>query len=280
MNVTGLSGNTEYQLAPDHVLRAANADEKAEIQKHLKSMAGGSALWDQPNGPGYFIITTPANPADITINQLELVFALTKSEIEIGFKKEQPAIISYKSANHFFQVLDSLRNNKTELVAATPAVAEETSSLLNQLGQASNPAFNVAFHAYRLNDIKGLPHASDLRFLAYFAVLESILTHAPKKTDPYDSITRQVKKKLALLNTRWPEKLNYATFDNKSHDKVWGAMYSYRSVIAHGDPPSFTKDLKCLKNHGQALGLLKETTKKVIRQGMIEPELIRDLRDC
>ncbi len=51
--------------------------------------------------------------------------------------------------------------------------------------------------------LKALPHFSPLRFLGYFAMLESLLTHAPNPSDPYDSITRQVQKRRALLEL-WP----------------------------------------------------------------------------
>ena len=53
--------------------------------------------------------------------------------------------------------------------------------------------------ARQLQDLEPLPHYSPLRFLGYFAILESLLTHPPKLTDPYDSITRQVKKQVSLL---------------------------------------------------------------------------------
>ena len=57
-------------------------------------------------------------------------------------------------------------------------------------------------------------------------------------------------------------------------------MYEYRSAIAHGVKPDFAKDLQILKSHDHALELLKETVKAVIRQVLVEPTLIHDLREC
>ena len=58
-------------------------------------------------------------------------------------------------------------------------------------------------------------------------------------------------------------------------------MYAYRSAVAHGGIPNFTRgDLAGLKSPNQALKLLKESTKALIRHALSEPQLIVDLRDC
>jgi hypothetical protein len=139
---------------------------------------------------------------------------------------------------------------------------------------------DVQLLALQLGQLKGLPHKSELRFLGYFAVLESLLTHTPKPSDPYDSITRQVKKKLALLDHRFPHSIDYAPFGGTSADVVWSKMYAYRSLVAHGGIPSFDGELQVLASHDAALTLIKETVKAVIRQALSEPQLVLDLRAC
>jgi len=57
-------------------------------------------------------------------------------------------------------------------------------------------------------------------------------------------------------------------------------MYAYRSSVAHGGQADFTKDLKVLKSHTQALKLIKNTTKAVIKQALQEPQLLGDLKEC
>ena len=97
--------------------------------------------------------------------------------------------------------------------------------------------------ARQLGQLKALPNYSPLRFLGYFAILESLLTHAPKPSDPYSSITRQVQKKLILLDHRWTHKINYGPFGEAKPEKVWSTMYGYRSLIAHGGQPDFSGEL-------------------------------------
>ena len=94
------------------------------------------------------------------------------------------------------------------------------------------------------------------------------------------AITRQVKKKIALLNNRWKHRMDYSPFGGLKPEAVWGKMYAYRSRLAHGGSADFGGELAQLGNHGLALRLIKETVKAVIRQALIEPRLVLDLRDC
>lgn len=132
----------------------------------------------------------------------------------------------------------------------------------------------------QLSALKGLPQESPICFLGYFALLESLLTHPPKPTDPYDSITIQIKKKLALLNRRLLRPIDYSPFGDASPETVWAKMYDCRSKVAHGGVPDFGKDLRLLKSQDHALKLVKETAKAVITHALREPRLLIDLREC
>jgi hypothetical protein len=57
-------------------------------------------------------------------------------------------------------------------------------------------------------------------------------------------------------------------------------MYDYRSRVAHGGVADFTGKLRILRNHEEALKLVKDTTKAVIRHALKEPQLLIDLREC
>jgi hypothetical protein len=57
-------------------------------------------------------------------------------------------------------------------------------------------------------------------------------------------------------------------------------MYAYRSTLAHGGAPSFDGDLQVLGSNDNALKLVKQTAKALIRQALIEPQLLADLRGC
>lgn len=132
----------------------------------------------------------------------------------------------------------------------------------------------------QLGSLKGLPDESPLRFLGYFALLESLLTHQPEPTDPYDSITRQIVNKLNLLDHRLPRPIDYGQFGNVPPETVWKKMYKCRSLVAHGGEPDFSKDLHVLRSQEDSLKLIKDTTKAVIVQALREPQLVADLRQC
>ena len=57
-------------------------------------------------------------------------------------------------------------------------------------------------------------------------------------------------------------------------------MYEYRSRLAHGGEGDFSGKLQVLGSPDRALELLKQTVKTAIRQALIEPQLIFDLRNC
>lgn len=57
-------------------------------------------------------------------------------------------------------------------------------------------------------------------------------------------------------------------------------MYTYRSLVAHGGTTRFTGELRALGNHENALKLVKETVKSVLRYALDDPQLLLDLREC
>jgi hypothetical protein len=158
--------------------------------------------------------------------------------------------------------------------------AEQIAHIHNLTQQ--NEAKLIDFDGYigQLSALKELPRDSPLRFLGYFALLESLLTHAPVPTDPYDSITRQIKKKLTLLEHRLLYPIDFGEFGTEKHERIWAKMYDYRSKVAHGGKPNFTNEHKLLKSHQCALNLVRETAKAVITQALREPQLILDLQEC
>lgn len=133
-------------------------------------------------------------------------------------------------------------------------------------------------------NLDGIPNTSPLRFLGYVAILESLITHAPLPSDPYDSLTRQVKKKMGLIGNRAKLPIPYELFDlGVATDKVWGKLYAYRSKIAHGGAV-FSRELpsefSCLKDASTALQFIERAVRSVIRQSAEEPELMADLHQC
>jgi len=174
-----------------------------------------------------------------------------------------------------------MRPDLSDLIkAVTKSDAEEVRQNYLKLAEHDKHTLDLDKVFKLVFELMDLPRFSPLQILGYFAVLESILTHAPNPDDRYDSITRQIKQKLALLNRRWRPPLDYSAFSGLSHDKVWSKMYAYRSAIAHGATPNFVGELSALGKAENSNVLISEAVRKTICQALEEPQLLADLRNC
>jgi hypothetical protein len=303
MNVNSLVGETSFRLADGHHLRRADTREIAEIKETLQKFAPFTLFidpvipqfwecpWPVPVGRleplpeaqwRYFVIAFRG--PNTTLTEIQEALDLARMELEIAFTVLYSShfvgpAFSFAS-DRFFQVLRRARHNSGFFVDVNSKQVEEIGAIRTLLQAYDSKLVEPRLLLAQLRALKGLPHESPLRFLGYFAVLESLLTHAPKPTDPYESLTRQIKKKLSLLNHRFIDPIEYGAFGDTSAEKIWTTMYICRSQLAHGRVPDFTKDLQLLKSYDQALSLLKETTKLVIVQALREPQLLVDLREC
>jgi hypothetical protein len=86
--------------------------------------------------------------------------------------------------------------------------------------------------------------------------------------------------KIALLEHRCLPRIEHSPFVEADRQKLWAQTYRDRSLWAHGGAPTFNGELKMLRSHGHALELAKQTVKAVIRQALIKPQLLSDLKDC
>lgn len=299
MNVSSLAGATSYALAPGCEIRRAKPDEIAIIKDTLKTIGPAphsmnELRWEtrlQPLGGlverlpesewRYFVIAL--EESDNTIGELQRAFDLAHLELELGFTvlklAGRHAGVTWNPPR-LFHVLQNAQLGGPFFMDVSADEIQEVKVIHAQLQDYNHDLVDVRGLASQFGELKALPHHSPLRFLGYFAILESMLTHTPNPSDPYDSITRQVKKKLALLNRRFQRAIDYSPFGSATADTVWSRMYKYRSLVAHGGTPQFTGDLAVLGSPKTALALLKETVKAVLRQALSEPRLLADLKDC
>lgn len=295
-----------FTLAPGHELRRASETEIGVIKGRMQEMLThsglvvGSDLWERslelPGSPGgsrrhlpanewrYFVVTFKGS--NERINDLMLACEIAPIELEVGpiFLNEmngRPAEGIMWHPHRIFHLLEYARWNRESFFREMSSVDLDAIASIYELLQRHDPEkIDVKSLTRQLYDLKGMPHRAPLRFLGYFAVLESLLTHPPQPNDPYDSITRQVKRKLTLLNSRFQPTIDYAPFGQTDPETIWTKMYKYRSLLAHGVSPTFNGDLKVLRDHETSLTLLKETVKAVLRQALVERQLLIDLREC
>lgn len=133
--------------------------------------------------------------------------------------------------------------------------------------------------------LKEISIESPFRFLCYFSILESLLTHSKQKSSSNTTIAFQLQTKLNLLNNRFKSSINFRNYfkvpDTVNFELIIEKLYHYRSDIAHGNASDFDKDLFILKGkENAALKFIHEVTRNVILQALKEPDLIKDLKNC
>jgi hypothetical protein len=300
LNVSRLVGNPRagFSLAPGTIIRRASKEEILAAKDMCKDYGATHwASWECDRSEDgkyerlpesrwrYFVIAfTASNTANA---EVERTLTIATCDIKIGFTllkgpfrhvTSHPTIVF--DPGRLFHLLEGIGEGKIPFVEVAKSDAKSIRALRSKLELHDNTILNAKEVVQQLLDLEALPPQSPLLFLGYFAILESLLTHQPKKTDTIDSITRQIIRKVILLDNRWDPHIDYGPFQGAKQDKIWSAMYSYRSSLAHGGAPDFNGELHLLGNGDQALKLLKCTVKGVLRQSLIEPRLIIDLRNC
>lgn len=297
LNVSGLVGASSFAIAEGHQLRRASHEEALYISKIVKSYSVmGVSPWEcRETSPGtfddlpetdwwYYVIGFQGSN-DVIIG-LEKVLLVSRLELKIPF-----TVVRHLSGGKLcngmvsqmgrvYQQIQNCQFGKFNPVEMREADVDELKLLHSQVRQHDNSVIELEHTLSQLLDLEVLPPYSGASFLGYFGILEGLITHAPKPTDPYDSITRQVKKKLTLLGHRCNPSIDYSPFGGTGTETVWGKMYDCRSSLAHGGLPDFKNNLQALGNLRNAMGLLRQTVKAVIRHALSEPQLVADLREC
>jgi len=293
MNVGKLE-QASFALAPGHELRRANSEETSVIQGKVRQLASNSEFMVMPWEQGYdqsgrsvrlpkeewryFVIAFEGT--NQTVAGLEEAFTLAPLELKIAFTiVEQGAALLMHAERLFLQFEEARWGHLQFLSVGEPDVSEIV-EIYGQLQRHAHPSIDIRRFTRELLQLDGIPRRSPLLFLGYFSLLESLLTHQPDPKDPMDSITRQVKSKVALLERRFKYPIDYGPFGGANSETVWTRMYDYRSRLAHGDVPDFDGKLAVLQSHPDALRLVKQTVRAVLRQALVEPQLLADLRSC
>jgi hypothetical protein len=289
-------------LAEGHQLRKATSSEVVAIKDVLTNNAAVTDWGAWQNGPlitsgtkttsehlpesewRYFVIAFDGSNS--TIAEIEHSLCIAPFELKIAFTLMPEAFPTQKNPTLTYgppRLFSQVRRMTLRILPTVKIAASEINAMVQlreQIRTHSNSTLNVQSFIRQILDLDGLPHESPLLFLGYFAILESLLTHKVKETDTLDSITRQVKQKVILLDNRWQPRIDYSPFHGTKPDRIWSRMYSYRSTLAHGSTPDFAKDLKELGDRDRSLSLLTQTVRNILRQALIEPQLILDLRNC
>ena len=139
-------------------------------------------------------------------------------------------------------------------------------------------ALNDFFHTFELSDY------SVFKIVSYIACLELLLVDG--NPDRLKSISSQLQVKLNLLNNQFESPIDINDYikgpDTLTLGKVIETIYTYRSLVAHGDFIDFSKKLNILEkiDSEDILNFIRVVLKKVIIYSLKNPTLIRDLKKC
>ena len=147
------------------------------------------------------------------------------------------------------------------------------------------PSIVTAIEMFRALDVNP---PSSVKMLGYFGAIESLLSHAPGPNDSADSISRQLRRNLVLLNNRMDSSrsLGFNEFGSTNTEKVISKLYAYRSAIAHGgDESGKIKSLIDLHQGWPPMAaplwsdrFLRRLAKRVLVHALREPQLVVDLK--
>jgi len=211
MNAEALREPGSYQLIEGHQLRRATPEEIAEIKETLAKLGGFNHylvrhLWERrwprtgrltllaETDWRYFVVAfTGINGA---LAGLQNAFDLATAELEIAFTIMHSSRGGFGAggssgfgwdAPRLFEALQRSQHDDAFFEEIDDAKAAEISTICKQLRSTDDAQLKQRIAQF--GHLKGMPYNSPLRVLGYFAILESLLTHHPKPTDPYDSIT-------------------------------------------------------------------------------------------
>lgn len=145
---------------------------------------------------------------------------------------------------------------------------------INSISKEQEYLKNIIVEFFGLNSFTS---RNKFKTLAKFALIESLITHNP--TDSGDTITKQIKAKVKLLNNRFTQPIKVSDFfKNGSLDKILSELYSFRSAIAHGSTYVFKG--KILESEEKAGYFIDILLRRIIVQALKEPQLLLDLKEC
>lgn len=300
LNPLELSCELPIEVIPNHFLQKANEEQIDLIKSRLagfntielmefhyqydKVPAGGtghtfksisSEKWR------YWVIAFTG--ANHEIGDLDIAAALLRDDFRLGFTfiYWEGHYVFGLNPEFVFNYFNKRLIGPDKIVVLGEETIKELGQLYTLLKQRKTEWPDHYRTAQRFHYLKALPEHSEFAVIGYFSVIESMITHAPKLSEPMDSLTHQMKTKFSLLAKRFHRPLDYNEFfGTLDGDKVWGKLYSYRSKIAHGEAPDFTSDFKLLKSSANAINFLRESSKLLIICALNEPQLISDLKRC
>lgn len=264
----------QHQFCKRFELRAIGGDNRGYTFEPL-----------EPTEWNYWIIEHKHLQADTNF-----YIALTLSEVdlhplfEIVFKTKHsgPSKLYNLVAYNNFVIESSFEFGSKQITRAEISNIREVYLLIQNLERVKEKFSYIYKALIDFSYLRLISNLTSFKVVGMFSIIESLIVHNPQKGD--SSITQQLMSKIALLNNRFTEKIDYRDYfkgpDTLTLQKVVEKLYSYRSDIAHGDFSDFSKDLQVITDSKQSNSFLYSLVKKIVTHSLKEPQLIHDLKLC
>jgi hypothetical protein len=299
IDVIQYSGKLPVEIIPDHHFRKARMDEIERIKRELnplqwhryelKSIAGEKEGTSHtvnlpPEEWRYYVIACTGY--NDRLMDIEYAANFIEHNLTIGYTffrdEKHDSGMMYNPRITHTAFIDQYIFSQYEKNLDSGELNEITVNY-NLITELDKLKYDNIYRAVKdFHFSKMITDISDLKVLSYVSIIECLLTHPPRPIDTIDSLTRQVRTKMNLLSKIFQRNLDQSKYfpAYSDSDKLWGKLYAYRSAIAHGGNPDFTKDFKVLINRNTIQAFLFESVKLLILFALKEPEFITDLQKC
>ncbi|MBL9125189.1 MAG: hypothetical protein JNG90_16250 [Planctomycetaceae bacterium] len=303
VNVGHLDGSSSYSFADGVLLRRASAREIQTLQRLLKATLDQSAIFPPRNPYQTATKTLRTNESTLTFETRKLprrewryhviefsgnnciahdfadASTLTRHRIRLGsmvMRTDAGSALGWSSNDLRF--LNELKDDDDAILALTLQDVADIRDVYDKLRKYDNASINLRDAITKYQHLDLIPFGSPMRFLGYMAIVESLITHRPDPSDPYSSLTRQVRQKMLLLDRRARIEIPYGRFGKAPREQIWNRLYEYRSTVAHGAVMKFGGKFECLKDAETVTKFLERVVVAVMRLALDETQLVADLK--
>ncbi len=259
---------------------------------------------DDPNRWNYLVLRYPSElDTEVVTSALRLtdagllpLFEVQRSMVSTGPTEPTKFHVNLVIHNHgevFSPPGWWSRNQRSSEFDLSDAIVADLARKIDLLGDLRALQFPDIWRSISLFvQLDELASGSLLKVLGHFIVWESLLTHRPEKNDPVDSLGRQLRRAIRLVNHRAPNSTDQIDMSAIHEDvtKAVSILYDIRSRIAHGD--SFLDVLRAkaprllvcqpeedeYESARELESFLRPITIRVLLAALREPQLISDLR--
>ncbi|WP_163538681.1 hypothetical protein [Gracilibacillus sp. YIM 98692] len=282
----------EYQIIQGYVLKKANQNQVEEIRKYIGE-SGHVNFYkikyesivqknedhvdykpsDDFHDWNYWIIEHNEKQSRYNI---KLALLLAKINLFTLFEKlPDTGTIHQQYAYHNFITENIGVHNVKEISQTDLDEIQKIYNLLTKIDEENYPYIDKSVKDYM--HLQTIPRRTPFYVLGMFSILEALLVSNSEEV----SISHQLKTKISLLNNRFDTPIDFSDYFGKTnYNKVITLLYNYRSNIAHGNFSDFNGKLQVLVKPEHVSKVIHNILKATLKQALIEPQLITDLKNC